>query len=138
MSPEDFLARYAAAFASGEPATVATFFADPVHVVGETGGDPDVTCVERDDWLRILDRLVGAYRRLGVVRAELRSLEVSRLGDGVQVPAVAWALAREDGSPIYDFEATYTLVASLDGPRITAIAHNETPKLMAALGDEAR
>jgi hypothetical protein len=60
---------------------------------------------------------------------------VARLGDGLYVACVGWTLLRTDNLPVYDFEASYTLVASHGGLRISAIAHNEVPRLRAALAD---
>jgi hypothetical protein len=39
----------------------------------------------------------------------------------------------EQGRPIYDFDASYTLADLGEGMRITAIAHNETPRLRAVI-----
>jgi hypothetical protein len=38
------------------------------------------------------------------------------------------------GTPIYDFDASYTLLDVGEQMKITAIAHNETARLGAALG----
>jgi hypothetical protein len=37
------------------------------------------------------------------------------------------------GDPVYDFTAVYTLADLEDGTRIVAIAHDESPRLMAAV-----
>jgi hypothetical protein len=38
-----------------------------------------------------------------------------------------------EGGRIYDFDASYTLADLGEGMRITAIAHNETPRLRALI-----
>lgn len=43
--------------------------------------------------------------------------------------SVRWRLTDGAGRAIYDFDASYTLADLGDGPRITAIAHNEGPLL---------
>jgi hypothetical protein len=50
----------------------------------------------------------------------------------VQV-AVHWGLLGVQGRKVYDFDASYTLADLGDGMRITAIAHNEAPRLRAAI-----
>ena len=51
----------------------------------------------------------------------------------VAVVRVHWALEREDGGPVYEFTALYTLARRDDRLSIIAIAHDELPKLQAAL-----
>lgn len=133
MTVDEFFAGYAADVATYDAATVAGHFAYPVQSVGATDADPDVTTAGREEWLRVLDRLLGAYRKLGVAGARPHRIQVTRLGRGLQVAWVGWTLLRTDNSPVYDFEASYTLVASRSMLRISAIAHNEVPRLRAAL-----
>ncbi len=51
----------------------------------------------------------------------------------VTVMRVQWALQRGDREPIYDFTAVYTLVRATGRLRIVALAHDELPKMQAAL-----
>ena len=44
-----------------------------------------------------------------------------------------WDLVDGRGRSIYDFDASYTVAERGDGIRITAIAHNEMPRLQAAV-----
>lgn len=135
MTVDQFFAGYAADFATYDAATVAEHFAYPVQAVGDTDAEPDVNTAGREDWLLVLHRLLGAYRELGVTGARLHSIHVTRLGRGLHVACVGWTLLRADQSPVYNFEASYTLVASHGRWRISAIAHNEVPKLRAALAE---
>jgi hypothetical protein len=135
MTIDEFFAGYAADFATYDAATVAEHFAYPVQSVGDTDADPNVTTAGREEWLLVLDRLLGAYRELGVTGARLHSIQVTRLGRGLHVVCVGWTLLRTDKSTVYNFEASYTLVASHGRLRISAIAHNEIPRLRAALAD---
>jgi hypothetical protein len=135
MTVDEFFARYSADFATYDAATVARHFAYPVQAAGVTGADPDVVTADREEWSRVLDRLLSAYRDLGVTAGRVRGLEVTTLGHGLQVAAVGWTLLRADGSRVYDFDACYTLIGSEGGLRIVAIAHNELPKLQAAARD---
>lgn len=135
MTVDEFFAEYAADFATYDAATVAEHFAYPVQAVGDTDAEPDVNTAGREEWLLVLDHLLGAYRELGVTGAWLHSMQVTRLGCGLHVAWVGWRLLRADKSPVYNFKASYTLVASHGRLRISAIAHNEVPKLRAALAN---
>jgi len=46
---------------------------------------------------------------------------------------VHWELQREDDRPIYDFTAVYTLTRTEGRLQIVSIAHDELPKLRAAM-----
>jgi hypothetical protein len=81
----------------------------------------------------VLDGLLGAYRTLGVAEGVPLELEARELASGLRSARVHWELRREDGTAVYDFTAVYTL-ALLDGRwRAFSIAHDELPKLQAAL-----
>lgn len=80
-----------------------------------------------------LERLLGAYKRLAVTNCVPLAVEISEPIGAVSVVRVHWALLREDRGPVYDFNALYTLVRADGGLRIAAIAHDELPKLQAAL-----
>ena len=135
MSVDEFFASYAADCATYDAATVAEHFVYPVQAVGATAAEPDVTTAGREEWLRGLDRLLDAYRELGVAAARLHRLQVTQVGRGLHVASVGWTLLHADRSPVYEFEACYTLVVSQGRLQIAAIAHNELPKLRAALAD---
>lgn len=63
----------------------------------------------RDEWLPVLDGLLGSYRRLGVAGGVPVELEVSELTASACSVRVHWELRRDDESAIYDFTAIYTL-----------------------------
>ncbi|MDP8957716.1 MAG: hypothetical protein M3N51_00610 [Actinomycetota bacterium] len=50
--------------------------------------------------------------------------------------AVQWGLVDQEGGRIYDFDASYTLADLGQGMRITAVAHNEAPRLRASIERE--
>ena len=68
---------------------------------------------------------------IGVRSAEVVELQVFELTPRLAQAAIRWRLADEERTPIYDFDAAYTLADPGTGLRITAIAHNETPRLRA-------
>ncbi len=51
----------------------------------------------------------------------------------VSVVRVLWELRREDHEPVYDFTAVYTLARTQGPSQIVAVAHDELPKMQAAL-----
>ncbi|MEO6350963.1 MAG: hypothetical protein ABIP53_09965, partial [Candidatus Limnocylindrales bacterium] len=87
-----------------------------------------------DEWAPAVGRVIAAYQALGVEQAEMVSLQTTDLSDDLTIAAVNWRLVGAGGHVLYEFEAAYTLADSGGGLRITAIAHNETLRLMAALG----
>src|SRR5215207_6994865 len=129
MTVNEFVASYAAAFATYDAATLANHFVYPVHVVGDTGGDPSIITATQDEWLAVLQRLLGAYRELGVVGAQHGICTVTELGPAVKLASIHWTLQRADGSAVYGFQAWYTIVGSTGGLRISAITHNELSAL---------
>jgi len=50
---------------------------------------------------------------------------------------VRWSLRTADGGDVYAFTTSYTLADLADGTRIVAIAHDESPKLAAAVAARA-
>jgi hypothetical protein len=85
------------------------------------------------DWPRVLERLLDSYERLRVAEPVPLSLEVTEPIDAVAFVRVHWALQDANGDPIYDFTAVYTLAGIDNRYRIDAIAHDELPKLPAAM-----
>lgn len=130
---DEFLEAYRRAFAAFDVQAVADMFAYPCQIT--SGADEaEVRIVPgREAWLPELERLVGAYRTIGVTAAEILDRRTTELAPGLAQVVVRWALRDRAGARIYDFDAAYTLADLGDGPRITAIAHNETPRLRAAL-----
>ncbi len=129
---EAFIERYRDTFQSFDVDSIAGFFAFPCLVVGEAESVSVVSVPAADAWTPQIARIVGAYRLLGVERAEILRLETVAVTSRVSHVVVSWVL-RGAGVPIYDFTASYTVVDTGDGLRIVAIAHDETPKLMAAV-----
>ncbi|HET8651812.1 MAG TPA: hypothetical protein VFM13_04475 [Gaiellaceae bacterium] len=130
---DDFLDAYGRAFAAFDVEAVADMFAYPWQIT--SGADEaGVTIVpRREAWLPELERLVAAYRTIGVAAAEILERRTTELTPRLAQVVVRWALTDRAGARIYDFDAAYTLADLGDGLRITAIAHNETARLRAAL-----
>jgi hypothetical protein len=128
-----FLDEYRATFERFDVAAVAAFFAFPLHVTGDATEVTVVSVPTLEAWLPQIERIVGAYRMLGVASADARDVRILAVTRRVSQAAVNWHLLDAQSAVLYDFNASYTLADLGSGPRITAIAHNERPKMMAAL-----
>jgi hypothetical protein len=80
-----------------------------------------------------VERIVGAYRLLGVAGGTVARLDVAEVTPGIAQAVVTWSLHTAAGDRVYEFTAAYTLADLAAGTRIVAIAHDESPKLMAAV-----
>jgi hypothetical protein len=131
-TPPELIEQYRDAFRRRDLDALVEFFGYPLQVVSVTDGAA-VSVVQRTDWTGVLERLLDTYQRLGVVNAVPLALDVSQPMEGVAFVSVHWKLKRQDDRPIYDFAAVYTLVRTEGQLRIVSVAHDELPKLRAAM-----
>ena len=130
---QEFIEQYGRAFAHADVDALVECFAFPVQVVSVAEDRASVSMAGPGDWQGVLEGLLGAYKRLRVADVVPLAVEVSEPIDAVAVVRVHWALQRENGGPVYEFTALYTLARQDDRLSIVAIAHDELPKLQAAL-----
>jgi hypothetical protein len=130
---ELFLDEYRQAFQRFDVASVAAFFAFPLQVTGDATDVTVVSVPTVDAWLPQIERIVGAYRLLGVASAKVAGLRVIAVTARIAQAAVHWVLHDGQGAVVYDFHASYALADFGNGLRIIAIAHDESPRLVAAL-----
>ncbi len=128
-----FVDVYRLAFEAFDAPTIAGLFLYPCQITSDAGDITVAAVPSRDLWLPQIERLVETYRSIGVRSAEVLDLRVVELTQHLAEATVAWRLADAEGQPLYDFDATYTLADPGTGFRITAIAHNETPRLRGAV-----
>jgi hypothetical protein len=134
LKVHEFLEVYRAAFEAFDVSAIAGLFAFPCQITSDAG-EIEVTVVPtREAWASQIERLLAAYRAIGVRSAEAGELRVIELTPRLAQAAVNWRLIDGEGATLYDFDATYTLADLGQGMRITAIAHNETPRLRALVG----
>jgi hypothetical protein len=130
---EAFVDRYRTTFESFDAAAIAACFAFPCQVTSD-GDSVTVTSVPNEEaWRPGIERIVGAYRLLGVRSATAAALRVLDVTPHVAHAVVHWVLADTDGATVYDFHASYALADFGEGLRITGIVHDEAPRLLAAL-----
>lgn len=131
---QSFFSDYRTTFARLDREALLPFFALPLQVVSATNAAATVSMFDAGDWPAVLDGLLGAYRALGVADAEPLRLDVTEVAPQVLSAHVEWELRREDATVVYGFNAVYTVVEVDGALRICGIAHDELPKLEAALG----
>lgn len=128
-----FFEEYRRTFSRFDRDALVELFVYPVQIVSAAGGAASVLTVDRTDWPGVVDGLFGAYRTLGVVDAQPLAFAVLEVTPQVFSARVHWELRRGDGSAVYDFTAIYSVVGRESDLGIAAIAHDELPKLEAAL-----
>lgn len=137
----EFLAVYGAAFEALHASAIADLFAYPLQVATDAARVDVATVPTREAWLPQIERLVAAYRAIGVRAAHIDELDILRPTPNIRLATVRWRLSDAGGEEIYTFDASYSLVDRGDGLRITAIFHDETPRLverMKRLGEPTR
>ncbi len=137
-SVQEFLHTYRIAFEAFDVRAILELFSYPCQITSDGGRISVISVPTRDVWLPQIERLMGAYRSIGVRSAEVLELRTTELTPLLAQADVRWRLVGEDGGALYDFEAAYTLADFGDGVLITAIAHNETPRLRALLRSQPR
>ncbi len=130
---QDFLGAYRTAFEAFDVAAIADLFSYPCLITSDAGEITVTTVPTREAWVPQIERLVAAYQTIGLRSAEVLKLQVVEFTPRLAQAAVHWGLVDQEGERIYDFDASYTLVDLGQGMRITAIAHNETPRLRALI-----
>jgi hypothetical protein len=131
-TPKELIEQYRDAFTSGDLERLLGFFRFPLQVVSVADG-ASVSVAQADEWARVIARLLQTYEQLGVMSAVPLALDVSQPMDAVALVQVHWDLRGQGQRQIYDFTAVYTLVRAEGQLRIVAIAHDELPKLSAAM-----
>jgi hypothetical protein len=131
-TPQELIEQYRDAFSRSDLDALVEFFGFPLQVVSVTEAAA-VSVVQRTDWTVVLERLLDTYRRLGVVTAVPLALDVNQPMEAVAFVQVQWELKGQDDRTIYDFAAVYTLMRTEGQLRIVSVAHNELPKLRAAM-----
>ena len=128
-----FLDAYRAAFEAFDAEAIADLFSYPCQIAGDAGEVTVTTVATYEAWVPQLERLVSAYRAIGVRGAAFTEVHAIELTSRLAQVTVRWALADGMGRSIYDFDASYSLADHGNGLRIAAVAHNETPRLRASL-----
>lgn len=127
----DFLEEYRAAFEAFDVSAIADLFSYPCVITSDADEIDVAVVATRDAWLPQLERLVAAYRAIGVRSAEAVEVRVAELTLRLAHAVVHWRLTDGRGDALYEFDAAYTLADLGQGLLITAIAHNETARLQA-------
>jgi hypothetical protein len=124
---------YRAGFEAFDVEAIADLFCYPCQITSDAGEVTVTTVGTREAWVSQIDRLVAAYREIGVRTAEMLELHAIEITSRLGQVTVHGGLADGEGRSIYDFDASYTVADRGGGMRITAIAHNEMHRLRAAV-----
>ena len=130
---QKFMEQYRTAFKQADLSSLVDCFAFPLQVVSVADGEASSSVALLEEWPGVLERLLGAYKRLGVTDCVPLAVEITEPMDAVVVMSAHWALQRADREPVYDFTAVYTLALATGRLRIVALAHDELPKMRTAL-----
>jgi hypothetical protein len=124
-----FFESYVAAFERFAADEVAEHFTFPLLVTGE-GDTVDVRCVaDAEEWNGTISLLFDLYRGFGVRTAKPMEMTTVDISPNVMQVAVHWLLLSTEDEEIYRFDGVYTLIRTADTWRVTAIAHNELPRI---------
>src|SRR5215217_7191010 len=104
-----FLDAYRAAFEAFDVEAIADLFCYPCQLASDAGEVTVTTVATRDAWLPQVERLVSAYRAIGVRSAAFSELHAIELTSRLAQVTVRWTLADEMDRSIYDFDASYSL-----------------------------
>ncbi len=134
----DFIDAYRRACEASDAAAMGDLFGYPCQVTGDNGHLTVTPFASRDALAPAIERILSGYRAIGVSRVELLGLDVHELSPRLAHALVRWRLRDPRGTTLYEFSAGYTVADFGTGWRITAIAHNETAHLRAAMERAAR
>ena len=128
-----FLDAYRSAFEHRDIDAIVDLFAFPCHVTGD--GDPASLeiATNREEWKPVIQRIFDAYERIGVDTATIENVSTDNVSPRLAVVRVAWHLKNADGATLYEFTSVYTLAEVEGRRRVSAVAHDELPKLRACL-----
>ena len=130
---QELVELYRRAFAHADVPTLVNCFGFPLQVVTVADGDVSSSVAHAKEWPGVLERLLDVYRRLGVKDCVPLAVEITEPMDALAIVRVHWAPQREDGERVYDFTAVYTVALTKGRLQIVVIAHDELPKMRAAL-----
>jgi len=131
---KSFLEAYASAFQRLDKDAVAERYAYPAHVVTHNGGVRSLAVPTREAWTAVIERILQMYGAMGVRRAEMRDLRVVNISPLVAQARLVWALRGDGDTPLYEFDASYT-IALFDGELkiVHVISENEQPKFQGVM-----
>ena len=130
---EAFLRSYRTAFEQLDSAQIAAHFAFPLHLASDSGEITLTVVPSLGDWLPQLERLVGAYRTIGLRSAQPEEARIQVVSPRLLQVQVRWRLLGGRGAELYTFTTGYTLAEEQEGLRIVALAHDELPLLRGRL-----
>jgi hypothetical protein len=133
-----FVDSYRSAFERLDAAGIADHFAYPSHITSDAEAITLVPMATKQDCLAAVEKVLAMHRQLGAPSGAVHDLWITEFSPRLAQASLRMEVRDATARTLYDFEATYTL-ARIDGAwRITAIAHNQIPRLLACLARRER
>src|SRR3954452_14737113 len=98
-----FIDRYRRTFESFDLDAITACYAFPVLVVSQGDRVTTMSVPAAEAWRPQVERIVGAYRLLGVSGATIASLGIAVVTPGIAHATMTWSLHTASGDPVYDF-----------------------------------
>jgi hypothetical protein len=124
---------YRDAFERFDAAAIADHFAYPSHISSDADEIALIAISNRKDCVDAVEKVIGMHRQLGIPTGRIHDLSITELSPRLAQAALRMEVSDCAARPLYDFEATYTVVKAHDAWRIAAISHNQIPRLLACL-----
>ncbi|MBL8957720.1 MAG: hypothetical protein JNK82_43495 [Myxococcaceae bacterium] len=124
---EDFFDAYARAFEAQDVPAITARWAYPCHVTSDLVDALSVVAVPSAEAFEgPVRQVLELYRRVGVKRVRLLSLDVDVLSGQLRRATVQWGLVGLADLPLYDFTTSYVL-GRFEGQwrLVSAVAHDE-------------
>ncbi len=125
-----FFKSYCASFEALDPEAIADHYAYPGIIVSDAEEVALITLANRQECVAAVAKVVALHRKLGVPVGRIRDLSVLELSPRLVQASLKMEVLDETTSPLYGFEATYSLVKISGVWRIVAISHNQIPRLL--------
>lgn len=134
----EFFASYSAAFGRFDVAALADHLAYPAHIVSDDDRVRLVTLSSEQDYGRMIDPLLAAYRELGVESGGILAMTIARVSSRLANVTLEWEVCSAGLHALYVHTAVYTLARVSERWRIVGILVNELPALKACLSARTR
>lgn len=131
---DTFFETYRAAFEAFDAVALSGFFTYPCQITSDSGDVQIRTIASRDDYVETIRLFLKTYTAACVSSGRITDTHVRDISDNLAIVTLRWDVLGADGSRLYSFRATYTLVRVDREWRIAAIAHDELSHLKRILG----
>lgn len=130
----EFLGSYRKAFENYDTDAVLNHFVFPCTILGDAEKIIP-SLLQTKEELRVgVDYVQSLHRQIGYSSGELLLLDITELSPRLTGVMIRSRMLGVNGRPLYEFQGFYSLARTDAGCRITAISHNQIPRLLACAG----